>query len=68
MDGISVDRIVGFEGLGYNQNSFTAQDLEARLLSAGVLARSKIQATEGSVHAQRGSSHTADDNDDDEWD
>jgi hypothetical protein len=32
VNGVSVDRIVGFEGLGYTQDTFTTKDLEARLL------------------------------------
>lgn len=45
IDGIGVDRIVGFEGLG-NGDSFTTKDLEARLLAAGVLVRAKVTASD----------------------
>ena len=38
---ISVDRIIGFEGLRYNEDTFSTKDLEARLLKAGVLIREK---------------------------
>ncbi|KAN0103439.1 thioredoxin-like protein [Hyaloscypha variabilis] len=41
VNGVSVDRIVGFEGLGYTQDTFTTKDLEARLLQSGVLQRAK---------------------------
>lgn len=41
VDGVSVDRIIGFEGLGYTSDSFTTKDLEARLLSSGVVQRAK---------------------------
>jgi hypothetical protein len=33
-DGIAVDRIIGFEGLGYSEDTFTTGDLEQRLLRA----------------------------------
>lgn len=41
IDGQSVDRIIGFEGLGYTEHSFTTRDLEARLIRAGVLQRAR---------------------------
>ncbi|USW51344.1 Putative phosducin, thioredoxin-like domain, Thioredoxin-like superfamily [Septoria linicola] len=41
-DGVSVDRIIGFEGIGYKPDSFTTSELEARLLQSGVLVRSKM--------------------------
>lgn len=41
IDGVSVDRIVGFEGLGYTPDNFTTKDLEARLLASGVVQRAK---------------------------
>jgi hypothetical protein len=41
VDGKSVDRIVGFEGLGIGDR-FTTKDLETRLLAAGVLVRAKM--------------------------
>ena len=39
IDGVSVDRIIGFEGLGYSQDTFETKDLERRLMGAGVLDR-----------------------------
>jgi len=36
-----VDRIIGFEGLGYKPDSFTAKELETRLLGSGVILRAK---------------------------
>ena len=69
VDGVSVDRIVGFEGLGYTPDTFTTKDLEARLLRSGVIQRAKAV---GDVSAERfGSKATReedDDDDDDEWD
>ncbi|KAI6790905.1 thioredoxin-like protein [Hortaea werneckii] len=45
-DGVSVDRIVGFEGVGYKPDSITASELEARLLSSGVVVRAKMTETD----------------------
>lgn len=39
IDGVSVDRVIGFEGLGYSEDTFATTDLEWRLLGAGVLDR-----------------------------
>lgn len=47
VQGKSVDRIVGFEGLGYTQDTFTTKDLETRLLSSGVIQRAKATAYAG---------------------
>ena len=37
VDGISLDRIIGFEGLGYHEDTFKTRDLEARLVGCGAL-------------------------------
>lgn len=37
--GVGVDRVIGFEGLGYSEDTFATKDLEARLMKAGVLNR-----------------------------
>jgi hypothetical protein len=66
VDGITVDRIVGFEGLGYTQDTFTTKDLEARLLSSGVIQRAKTTenaAVRFGVTAKKDAS-----DDDDDWD
>lgn len=66
INGVSVDRIVGFEGLGYTQDTFTTKDLEARLLGSGVLQRAKAVSdanVKWGVKAPR-----KEDYDDDEWD
>jgi hypothetical protein len=42
IDGVGVDRIIGFEGIGYKPDSFTASELESRLLACGVLVRAKM--------------------------
>lgn len=69
VDGISVDRIIGFEGLGYSEHTFTARELEARLLKAGVLARLKISGSnEGDVPRRRLDETVQNDEDVDDWD
>jgi hypothetical protein len=42
IDGVGVDRIIGFEGLGKSPDNFTTRDLEARLIRAEVFARNKV--------------------------
>jgi len=39
IDGVSVDRVVGFEGLGYGEDTFRTNDLERRLVEVGVLEK-----------------------------
>ncbi|KAF2151196.1 thioredoxin-like protein [Myriangium duriaei CBS 260.36] len=66
VDGIAVDRIIGFEGLGKRPDSFTLQDLEARLLQSGVLVRAKVTAgDEGRITGRK---QAVQDEDDDDWD
>jgi len=67
--GVSVDRIVGFEGLGYTPDTFTTKDLETRLLSSGVLLRAKGSGTKWSVgKKEREEKGRQVDEDDDDWD
>ena len=65
-DGVSVDRIIGFESIGYREDRFTNQELERRLLTSGVLLRAKIE----NVHrVDRGKQPLKEDVwDEDEWD
>lgn len=68
VDGISTDRIIGFEGLGQG-DSFTIKDLEARLLHCGVLVRSKVTEDDRpQVRISRGKQAQNDFKDDDDWD
>jgi hypothetical protein len=73
IDGVSVDRIIGFEGLGRNPDSFTTKDLEARLLGSEVLVRSKVideNAPSAMAKTKKDESDyddDDDDDDDDEW-
>lgn len=42
-NGVVVDRLIGFEGIGYQQrDDFTTRELEERLLQSGVLVRNKM--------------------------
>lgn len=69
--GVGSDRILGFEGIGSKPDSFTLQDLEARLLRSGVLVRAKITDEVGeSQGVRRGitTTQTAEDDVDDDWD
>lgn len=70
VDGKSVDRIIGFEGLSHRPDSFATKDLESRLLACGVLVRAKLTDGEGISNTSR---HTKSkvqqlDDDDDDWD
>lgn len=67
-DGISADRIIGFEGLGNSADTFTAQDLEARLLKAGVVTRPKVSGLDEADAARRRLHDAARDEDEDDWD
>lgn len=42
IDGAVKDRIVGFEGLGRNPDTFTTLELESRLLSSQVIQRDNL--------------------------
>lgn len=73
-DGISVDKVIGFEGLGSRGDSFETSQLEKRLAKVGVLDESFVnlaqhqrgvgQSPEASVAA----AHREDADDDDDWD
>lgn len=65
-DGVSVDRIIGFEGVGSKPDSITASELEARLLSCGVLVRSKM--TKDDDRRRIAARSQVEDDDDDDWD
>lgn len=67
IDGVGVDRIIGFEGLGSKPDSFKLAELEERLMACGVLERAKI--TEVDERSRRKEPlRRWEDNDDDEWD
>lgn len=69
VDGVSADRIVGFEGLGRGNDSFTPKELESRLLQAQVLDRAKLDKDDKvrrRNNAKSSDSDTDTDYDDDE--
>lgn len=66
-DGVSVDRIIGFEGIGYKPDSFTVSELEMRLLSSSVLVRAKMTKDDDRWRRQKIAQEQEDENDDD-WD
>ncbi|EOA89359.1 hypothetical protein ACJQWK_09285 [Exserohilum turcicum] len=67
IDGVGADRIIGFEGLGHTEQTFTTRDLEARLIRANVLARNKVNEEDERRRLQRGKEKEQEDEDDD-WD
>jgi thioredoxin-like negative regulator of GroEL len=66
VNGVTVDRIVGFEGLGYTQDTFTTKDLEAKLLTSGVIQRAKTTENAGVRFGVTKKKEESDD--DDDWD
>ncbi|KAK1066847.1 hypothetical protein LTR74_006897 [Friedmanniomyces endolithicus] len=65
---VSVDRILGFEGIGTKPDSFTVGELEARLVGCGVLVRAKMVDGDedgGRRRMRSGRDREADDEDDD---
>ena len=67
IDGIGADRIIGFEGLGRTPDDFTTRDLEARLIRAGVLARSKVNEEDERIR-QRKQRDARQQESDEDWD
>ena len=77
VDGVGVDRVVGFEGLagsgsgsGFGSvDDFRTKDLEARLLAAGVLLqKKKLKEAQVSHFRVRGKNKAKDGDADDDWD
>ncbi|KXS98271.1 hypothetical protein AC578_6293 [Pseudocercospora eumusae] len=66
-DGVSADRIIGFEGIGWKPDSFTASELEARLLASGVLVRAKMTEDDDRMRARK-QKEEAENEYDDDWD
>jgi hypothetical protein len=65
VDGIGVDRILGFEGLGKTPDSFTTRDLEARLILAEVFARNKVTKEDERRRLQKSKAIQNDDEEED---
>ncbi|KAF2115050.1 thioredoxin-like protein [Lophiotrema nucula] len=68
IDGVGVDRIIGFEGLGRTPDNFTTRDLEARLIRANVLERTKVTKEDEMRAAAQRKRSKVEDEDDDDWD
>lgn len=72
VDGMGVDRVVGFEGVGYSEDTFETRDLEVRLIGAGVLEKMGGMVGGGMVgkRGEMGRDENGDGNedDDDDWD
>jgi hypothetical protein len=66
IDGVTVDRIVGFEGLVYMSDNFTTKDLEARLISSGVILRAKTTSSPCIRFCSKSAENYS--IDDDDWD
>ncbi|KAI1005073.1 hypothetical protein K3495_g3141 [Podosphaera aphanis] len=68
VDGMSVDRLVGFEGLGYTPDTFTTKDLETRFLSSGVVQKAMIGDSKLSISWTLKKEKNNESEDDDDWD
>ena len=68
VEGVSVERIVGFEGIGLRADSFTVGELEGRLLGCGVLVRAKMTEKDQKGRNKKAAEEREDDYDEDEWD
>ncbi|KAF1839069.1 thioredoxin-like protein [Decorospora gaudefroyi] len=67
IDGVGADRIIGFEGLGHTEQTFTTRDLEARLIRANVLARNKV-TEEDEQRRQQSIRAKQQEDEDEDWD
>lgn len=66
IDGVGVDRIVGFEGLGRSPDHFATRDLEARLIRAEVFARNKVTEEDERRRLQKSKARQYDE-DEEDW-
>ncbi|KAL8990545.1 MAG: hypothetical protein Q9177_000827 [Variospora cf. flavescens] len=73
--GVSIDRIIGFEGLGYSEDTFSTKDLERRLVHSGALLKEKLTESHSrgdgqglGVYDTRKGLSRVDSDDDDDWD
>lgn len=67
IDGVGVDRIVGFEGLGRSPDNFATRDLEARLIRAEVFARDKVTEEDEKRRLQKSKASRQEDEEDEDW-
>lgn len=66
--GVSTDRLIGFEGIGYKPDTFTLPELEARLLRAKVLVRAKMYDDDEEYQRNRNKNIQEDEDSGDDWD
>ncbi|KAF2028506.1 thioredoxin-like protein [Setomelanomma holmii] len=67
IDGVGVDRIVGFEGLGRSPDNFATRDLETRLIRAEVFSRNKITEEDERRRLQKSKASRQNDEEDEDW-
>ncbi|KAL5121739.1 hypothetical protein ACEQ8H_000426 [Pleosporales sp. CAS-2024a] len=67
IDGVGVDRIVGFEGLGTSPENFATRHLEARLIRSEVFARNKVTEEDERQRLQKTKSRREDEDEDEDW-
>ncbi|KAH7074690.1 thioredoxin-like protein [Paraphoma chrysanthemicola] len=67
IDGVGVDRIVGFEGLGRSPDNFATRDLEARLIMAEVFARNKVTEEDERRRLQKSKASRQNDEEEEDW-
>ena len=68
VDGVGVDRVVGFEGLGKKADDFKVGQLEERLLGCGVLVRKKVTGEDEGRRWERRRQEQVGEVDEDDWD
>lgn len=68
VDGVEVERVVGFEGLGGNEQGFRIGVLERRLVEKGVLVREKMDDNVGIVQSSIRGEERNENEDDEDWD
>lgn len=64
-DGVGLDRVIGFEGVGRRPDDITASELEGRLLACGVLVRAKMNEDDDRRRAKREQEKAEEEYDDD---
>lgn len=69
IDGISVDKLVGFEGLGDGQSEITTKKLETRLLESGVIQQASATTINSTFKKNQTEKEEGEKYDeDDDWD
>lgn len=66
VDGVGVDRVIGFEGVSHRPDKITAAELETRLLACGVLVRARVAGKDPDRRTNKTTAKEEDEGDD--WD